>query len=68
MSPIQRQRQAEYADSYAAHWGPIAAGMRPVAYVDRCVELARAAGTLKLRVVGGMYQALAARVLAKHQY
>ena len=46
----------------------IVAGMRPAAYAPRGVALARAAGILKLHVVGGMYQALAARVLAKHQY
>ena len=48
MSPTQRQRLVEYA----AHWGPIVAGMRIAAYGHRCVALARAAGTLELRVVG----------------
>ena len=64
MSQSHRQRPVEYA----GHRGPIVAGIRPAAYADRCAELARAAGTLKLRVVVGMYHALAARVLAKFQY
>ena len=44
------------------------ADMRPGVYAERCIALARTAGILKLRVVSDMYQALASRVLAKHQY
>ena len=61
MSPTQRQPLVEYA----AHWGPIVTGIKPESYARRCTELARAAATLKLRVVSGMYQALAARVLTE---
>ena len=64
MSPTQRQHLVEYA----ARWGPIVADMRPGVYAERCIALARTAGILKLRVVSDMYQALASRVLAKHQY
>ena len=44
------------------------ADMSPGVYAERCVALAHSAGTLKLRVVSGMYQALAAHVLSKHKY
>jgi hypothetical protein len=53
MSPTQRQ----YLVEYAAQRGPIVADMKTGAYAKRCIALARAAGTLKVRVVSGMYQA-----------